>query len=391
MGRGIALLILEQMALCKHEFTLRLVDTFEPALKKTLVYLRAELTSFAEKKINFLRQYFADRADLVSNEEIIREFVRSALVNVQWGSELKSCRNSTHVFEAILEDEAAKAGLFQELESLTKVNPWYFTNTSAIPIGSLAARGNISGRLIGMHFYNPPAVQKLLEIIEPEGIDPKLSAFGEGFAGMLGKRVVFSADVAGFIGNGHFLREICYAADQKSAKQVWQMNEVTEKFLLRPMGIFRLIDYVGPDVLQNAAQIMREHLGIALPIYFLEDCKRCFAYEEGRAVAVMDPESVRFVPIDPLWKEELGCLPKGWRPWKEMKPDQARSYLEELRGADTLGARMAQHFLAHSLQIGKKLVQDGVAASLDDVDTVLKFGFYHLYGLGDLASFEGEG
>jgi 3-hydroxyacyl-CoA dehydrogenase len=382
MGGGIALLLLQQMS-HYEDFTLYLVDANENALKKTMHYLKEEITRYGEKKIALLRERYQSRQELVSNLEMIEFFVSESLMNVQWGTSLYNLAPCTHIFEAIIEDETAKVELFKKVETIAK-SPWYFTNTSSIPIHVLEEKSGIQGRIVGFHFYNPPAIQKLVELIFPQKIDPKLKDFSFELAKKLGKDVVVSKDVAGFIGNGHFLREISYATTLKklTPKDIYQMNVVTEKFLVRPMGIFRLMDYVGVDVVLKIASVMRQYLKVDLPIPELENIKAFFKYESGQIVQVFDIKSKKYVDIDPAWEKELGTLPPVWVPWKKMT--DPTPYLKALMQEKTPGALIAKEYLKHSKTIGENLIQDQVAANFKDVDFVLRNGFYHSYGLEPL-------
>ncbi len=121
---------------------------------------------------------------------------------------------------------------------------------------------------MGFHFYNPPAIQKLVELIVTKASQPEMQEFANNYAKALRKIVVPSNDKAGFIGNGHFMRDALYginlakdlAADRPLYEAIYMVNKVTQDFLVRPMGIFQLIDYVGIDVVQFIMKVMNPHL-----------------------------------------------------------------------------------------------------------------------------------
>ena len=133
---------------------------------------------------------------------------------------------------------------------------------------SSTRRSGLGGRIIGFHFYNPPAVQKLVEVIRAETTLPELAEFAAQYAKKLRKTVVPSNDVAGFIGNGHFMRDALHgiaeverlAPEFGFADAVYMVNKVSQDFLIRPMGIFQLVDYVGLDVCQCILRVMNERL-----------------------------------------------------------------------------------------------------------------------------------
>lgn len=417
MGSGIALLLLQEMAFI-DEATLTLIDANSdgfPALRR---YLRTHLIKFAERSINALRAKYTTQDDLKDNSEIIEDFVTRSLDRVYCATSPEECRGAELVFEAIAEDINIKSEVFCRVEKCAGPNTYYFTNTSSIPISVLAEKSHLSGRLIGFHFYNPPAVQKLLEIIEPKNCDPHLQKIALEIAKRLNKSVVFSNDVAGFIGNGHFIREILGACRQvrklrsaiSSNEALYAVNRITQEFLLRPMGIFQLIDYVGIDVCHHIASIMSTFLG---PESFTDSFidamlkdgikggqhsdgtqKEGFLkYEKGRPVAIYDLQNKMYVPcIGEAWEanfdNKIGLAPEGCYSWKELSKDKESKdkiiqYFRHLWRERTLGAELAQAFLSESRAIAYGLLEAKVARSIADVNTVLQLGFFHLYGVDE--------
>ncbi|MCK4819128.1 3-hydroxybutyryl-CoA dehydrogenase, partial [bacterium] len=78
------------------------------------------------------------------------------------------------VFEAIVEDKNVKINILNKLNDMCSTETFYFTNTSSIPIHILDEGVGLDGRIIGFHFYNPPAVQKLAELIPAETTQKEL-------------------------------------------------------------------------------------------------------------------------------------------------------------------------------------------------------------------------
>ena len=163
------------------------------------------------------------------------------------------------IFDAVPEDLDLKLRLLKKTAGKNRTRPWLFTNTSSIPIDELDAKAGLGGRIMGVHFYNPPAVQKLVELIRAKTTKGEVAEFAELFAKNLRKTVVRSRDRAGFIGNGHFMRDLLHAIGEAErlagtmplAEAIYTVNRVSQDFLVRPMGIFQLIDYVGLDVCQR--------------------------------------------------------------------------------------------------------------------------------------------
>lgn len=429
MGRGISLLLLQEIArldafyngeVGSGKFRLILIDsnpTLFPSLKR---YLKQNLVKYAEKKINDLRKYYVNNLALVSNQEVVEAFTEGALELVDIETSAGAAANSTLVFEAIAENVEIKAHVLGSILASSKTPPFFLTNTSSIPINLLNNRAKLSNRIIGFHFYNPPAIQKLVELIASPSTDTTLKELALGLAKRLDKIVIESGDVAGFIGNGHFIREIAYACKKVEEmsqtysiqKAVYLLNRITQEWLIRPMGIFQLIDYVGLDICWQIAAIMSEYLSqpltaqMKLIAQMLERGLKggirpdgsqqdgFFRYEGLKPVAIYAMESKRYEALtEDKWEHlaqglsdnNLMTIPQ----WKQLQNDPERisrlsSYFQSLEKGSSLGAQLARDFLTHSKSIAKGLVKDKVANTLGDVDQVLMNGFFHVYGSGSI-------
>ncbi|MCR4438025.1 MAG: 3-hydroxyacyl-CoA dehydrogenase family protein [bacterium] len=422
MGTGIVALLAVEMAKLRAKrenrhkvYQLHCIDVNEAALDALRAYVKTQATKAAEKSIVALRDLYADREDLVENSEVVAEFADTALGILWPGTELAAARRAHMVFEAVIEDTATKVGLLRSLRDLCPEDTFFFTNTSSIPIGLLDWEAGLSGRLIGYHFYNPPVVQRLVEVICPANIAPELRELAYELGARLGKKLFPANDIAGFIGNGHFSRDGLYAcqeaqrlaAEYSLAGGVYLMNKVSQDLLLRPMVIFQLIDYVGVDVFYFLLKVMDEHIeGEELHSELIDRFYQLgivggqrsdgsqkdgiLKYEKGRPVAIYDLEKREYRAFDPKgWTSELdaklGPYPEGYKPWKELlaapnREEYLRHFFATLFASGTLGAQLAEKYLRHSKAVGQMLVSTGVASCADDVNGVLVNGFYHLYG-----------
>ncbi len=419
MGSGISLLLAREMTLQKlrpenagRNYRLTLMDVNPEALEGLQKYLAKQAARFAEKNGDLLRPYLPGGED---PQELADQFVTQMQTILHPVSSLAEVQQCRLIFEAILEKVDLKTAVYRQL---TARNPeaYFLSNTSSIPIKTLAERAGLGGRLIGFHFYNPPAVQKLVELIVPENVEAELPALARELGQRLGKVIIPSHDVAGFIGNGHFIRDGLYGLRTAQNLQeegmhfyeaVYAVNRVTQDFLLRPMGIFQLIDYVGLDIFQSILQIMdphfpQEHLhsewidalvekGVKGGQFSDGTQKDGFLkYAESQPVGVYDLPAGEYVSFSGGdWRARidahLGDLPAGHAPWKALVKDPARieklsAYFSRLRQMDTPGAKLAVAYLQRSKEIGQHLVTSGVAPAADDVNGVLMYGFYHLYG-----------
>jgi 3-hydroxyacyl-CoA dehydrogenase len=420
MGSGIVLLTALEMADLAldpahrdREFVLNAVDVSSQALTGLLKYLRDQVLRVAEKRAVGLRAVYAGRADLVENEEIIRQYIEDVLAVVRPTTRLEAAYGSSLVFEAVNENPGLKVKLLSEIKEHNAKEAWFLTNTSSIPISELDAQAGLSGRIIGFHFYNPPAVQKLVEIIQAGTTRPELAGFALEYAKKLRKTVVPSNDVAGFIGNGHFMRDALHAMAEVErltpghgfVEAVYTVNKISQEFLVRPMGIFQLVDYVGLDVCRFILGVMDERLpgrGLHSPLVdrmvgmgilggqFADGSQKdgFLKYDKSRPAGLFDPEARAYVPIADVAARcdpRLGSPPASIKPWKAViaMPDRAdylAAYFRELRRLGTPGAELAVAYGRKAKEIGLGLVKDGVARREEDVNTVLLTGFYHAYG-----------
>jgi 3-hydroxyacyl-CoA dehydrogenase len=420
MGSGILLLTALEMGDLSlkpenknTQFILYAMDINQKALTGLMNYIYAQVFKAAEKKVVALRKVYADRKDLIDNDEIIGQYVRDVMNILRPVTTIESAYESSIIFEAASENPELKIKMFSKINENNPNKPWFFTNTSSIPIEFLDKEARLEGRVLGVHFYNPPAVQKLVEVIKTEHTLPELPEFTTMFIKNLKKIEVPSYDKAGFIGNGHFMRDALHGMSEAIAltnqmpfvEAVYCINKVTQDFMIRPMGIFQLIDYVGIDVCQYIMKVMRPHvkdedIHSGLLDSFIEmevkggqnsdgSQKDGFLkYEKGKVIGIFDPASRQYVDIDAFsakcdaW---LGDLPASCKPWKAVvgKPDRDSvftTYFSELKNTNINGAKLAMTYLKKSKDIGLKLVSDKVAYNENDVNTVLLTGFFHAYG-----------
>jgi len=420
MGSGILLLTAIEMAdmSLKPEnkgkpFLLYALDISQPALSGLMNYMQAQVLKAAEKKVVALRGVYAERRDLIENSDIINQYVKDVMNIIRPVTTLESAYESTLIFEAASENPDLKIKLFSQINQNNKKQPWFFTNTSSIPIGHLDKETKLEGRVLGVHFYNPPAVQKLVEVIKAETTKPELGEFATQFIKNLRKIEVPSNDFAGFIGNGHFMRDALHGMSEAQnltkemsfVEAVYTINKVSQDFLIRPMGIFQLIDYVGIDVCQYIMKVMAPHVkdeNIHSPLLdkFMEISVKggqnhdgsqkdgFLKYEKGKVVGIYDPEKKQYVAVADIsakCDEKLGTLPKSILPWKAVvgnpnKEEVFKNYFNELKTMKTFGAELAKVYAKRSKEIGLKLVSDKVAFAEKDVNTVLLTGFFHAYG-----------
>lgn len=416
MGCGIALLLLQEIAdnPQPHRQQLTLLDTSFELFPALISYLKEHLTKHAERTINTLRSRYANSPTLIDNRDIIEYYTSQALDQIQCTTSFETCQGANLVFEAVNEIAELKIDVFRKAALYADKNAWFLTNTSSIPISFLEDRCGLHSRMIGFHFYNPPAMQKLIEIIPPEGVDDKLKAAAIALAKQFKKIAVFSHDIAGFIGNGYFIREILFACnmirelEQSMSTQdaIMTINKVSQDLLIRPMGLFQLIDFVGIEVCQRIASTMTAFLpGRSFIDPFMDMIRSTrmggggqnangsqkegfFCYEKGKPSHFFSFKEFRYEPLTPevlsVIDQKLERTQDDIPSWKALVNDPQKqkkltAYFRLLGQKKTLGTSLAWAFLTNTKDTAYQLVGDGVADTIDDVNTVLQHGFFHLY------------
>ena len=420
MGSGILLLTAVEMAdiSLKPEnqtktYVLNAMDVSHEELAGLLKYLKVQVLKIAEKKTVLLRKIYADRTDLIENKDIIDQYVFDVINIVRPVTKLEATYDSNLIFEAVSENKDLKVKLLSQIDSNNPNDPWYFTNTSSVPINVVEKEAGLEGRILGFHFYNPPAIQKLVELIVTDKTKKEVVEFAKTYAKNLRKIIVPSNDFAGFIGNGHFMRDALHAITEAEAlakdmpfvEAVYMVNKVAQEFLVRPMGIFQLIDYVGIDVVQFIMKVMNpfvkdEELHSSLLDKMIElDVKGgqksdgsqkdgFMKYEKGQPIAIFDPDKKEYIPISEFkdkCDKKLGPIPDSKISWKSIirRPDKEvllKDFFKTMKTMKTFGDELAVKYGKRSNEIGKKLVADNVANNENDVNTVMLTGFFHAYG-----------
>lgn len=420
MGSGILLLTAVEMTNLglKPEnkgktFVLNAIDLSDEGLAGLMPYIKAQVRKIAEKQTVWLREMYEDRADLIQNSEIIDQYIFDVMNVIRPTTAMEVAYRSHLIFEAVSENPDLKVKILSQIDKNNPNAPWYFTNTSSVPIHLIEEKANLKGRVLGFHFYNPPAVQKLVELITTKNTDPVMVDFAYAYSKHLKKIIVPANDIAGFIGNGHFMRDGLHGINEAVAlskmytwpKAVYMINKVTQDYLVRPMGIFQLMDYVGIDVMKFILNVMDPYMpdedlhSDILDQFIALDIKGgqmssgaqkdgFLKYEYGKAVAAFDPELkayVNFADFAEQCDETLGDLPEGYLPWKvairkKNKEELFSAFFANMKKMDKLGTELALKYGARSNAIGKKLVADGVAANDNDVNTVMLTGFFHAFG-----------
>jgi enoyl-CoA hydratase / 3-hydroxyacyl-CoA dehydrogenase len=163
------------------------------------------------------------------------------------------------VIEAVPEDLSLKRIVYSEVSSYADPRTIFASNTSTLPISEMADLTDRAGSFIGLHFFNPPQLMKLVEVIRGRKTDQSTVDKLMKFVQDLGKiPVLVRKDVAGFVVNRIFIPLVHEAVYCKERDGVtYEEIDAAMKFKLGfPMGIFELADYTGLDVINKATHEM---------------------------------------------------------------------------------------------------------------------------------------
>lgn len=212
-----------------------------------------------------IEQQFLDKAmekikwsldKLVSKQKISENEAKSIFSRITPKVDLReSLKNCDLMIEAVPEIMDLKKKVYAEVDAVSNENTIYASNTSTLPITEIANVTKRPDKFIGIHFFNPPQLMKLVEVIPGQQTPKDLVNLTMDFVRSVSKEpVLCRKDVAGFIVNRIFIplvHEAAWAMDRTKAS----MTEIDSavKFTLHfPMGIFELADFTGLDVIHKA-------------------------------------------------------------------------------------------------------------------------------------------
>ena len=167
------------------------------------------------------------------------------------------------VIEAIFEDEALKRQTWEALSRTADADAIFASNTSSISITGLATSTDRPAKFIGLHFFSPVPVMGLIEIIRGLETDDATHEAARQFAQDLGKTVIESKDMPGFLVNrmlGPFINEAIFAL-MESTGTAEDIDNGARLGLNHPMGPLELADFIGNDVMLNVMDVLHRGFG----------------------------------------------------------------------------------------------------------------------------------
>ena len=226
MGSGIAQIV------ASNEREVLLVDVSEAALDRGMAGIEKSL------------------GRLVKKEVITQDASNTVLEKITRTTNFEDLADSDFVIEAAFEDMAVKKEIYTKLDKITGPDVVLATNTSSLPIIEIAIGTSKPDKIVGMHFFNPAPLMKLVEIIKTLATSDETAKFAYDFAEVLGKESVIAKDSPGFIVNRilvPMLNEAVFAYQDG----VGSAEDIDKAMVLgtnQPIGPLALIDLIGLDV-----------------------------------------------------------------------------------------------------------------------------------------------
>jgi len=167
------------------------------------------------------------------------------------------------MIEAVVEDQAVKEAIFREADSVLPEEAVLSSNTSSIPIASLAAATSRPDKVIGMHFFNPVPVMALVEVVSTKETSTETRAAVVELAQELGKTPAEANDFPGFVSNRillPFINEAVWALHDGVADPE-AIDTIAKLGFNHPMGPLALADLIGLDTCVAILEVLRDGLG----------------------------------------------------------------------------------------------------------------------------------
>jgi len=216
-----------------------------------------------------IEQRFLDKAmekikwsldKMVTKEKLTQTEAEAIYSRIKPVVDLKDAvKDAEMIIEVVPEIMDLKKKVYAELDQVANKDVIFASNTSTLPITEIATTTSRPEKFIGIHFFNPPQLMKLVEIIPGEKTSQEIIDMIQEFVKSVGKTAVLCRkDVPGFIINRLFIpmvHEACYVRDRTGAT-LEEIDSAVKFKLGFPMGIFELADFTGMDVIHKATTEM---------------------------------------------------------------------------------------------------------------------------------------
>ncbi len=306
---------------------------------------RERITGLIDKAVQSGRLDAAGRDDRLSRLTVTAQMQELAKADI--------------VIEAVFDDLAVKTELFQRLDDIVRADTILATNTSYLDPDTIAAATRLPARVVGLHFFSPANIMRLLEVVNCKETAPDVLATALALAKRLGKLPIVSGVTEGFIGNRIFSayrREAEYMLEDGASPQ--EIDAALEAYGF-PMGPFAVFDMAGLEI----AWARRK-----------------------RQAATRDPNERYVVIADRLCEagrfgQKSG---RGWYAYPDGKRTVDPAVTAMIEAARAEKGITRKHFNAEEIVArllkamvaeGEKLLSEGIAARASDIDLVMINGY----------------
>jgi 3-hydroxybutyryl-CoA dehydrogenase len=178
--------------------------------------------------------------------------------SIHGSTDYEDLGESDLVIEAATEQLDTKLDIFRALDGIARDDIVLATNTSSMPIVQMATQTKRPDKVIGTHFFNPPPIMKLLELVPAITTSDETLEFARGLGERLGKTTVVAKDRAGFIVNyllTYYLNSAVRMLEEQFATKE-DIDTAVKLGLSHPMGPFELLDLIGLDTMMAVADVL---------------------------------------------------------------------------------------------------------------------------------------
>jgi 3-hydroxyacyl-CoA dehydrogenase len=336
MGSGIA------MSFANAGIPVTLVEAKQEALDRGLAGIR-KFYEGAVAKGKLRKEQAEQRAGLISPS-----------------LEMSAVKNADLVIEAVFEDIEVKKSVFREIDKAARKGAILATNTSTLDVDRIAAFTRRPGDVLGLHFFSPANIMRLLEVVRAKKTRPDVLATAMALARRIGKTAVVSGVCDGFIGNrmlDPYAQQALLMLEEGASPQ--QVDKAIEAFGFA-MGPFRMSDLAGNDISWHirkrhyAEHPKMRHMRIAdrvceLGRFGQKTGLGWYRYETGKRDAIPDPV------VEKIIEEERKAL--GIEPRKLSSEE------------------IVDRLLFALINEGARILEEGIALRASDIDVVYLTGY----------------
>jgi 3-hydroxybutyryl-CoA dehydrogenase len=207
------------------------------------------------KGIGRIEKQLARAVEKGKRNQADADAIRARITGTTDYAELARCDLA---IEAMTEDLEGKLAMWREVDAVARPGAVFATNTSSLPVIAQAAATSRPDRFLGLHFFNPPQVMKLLEVVRAVTTADEAVAVGLEFGSRLGKLTVETRDTAGFIVNRLLVPYMLDAmrAYEEGVGTIEEIDAAMKAGAGHPMGPLTLSDFVGLDTLGAICDVM---------------------------------------------------------------------------------------------------------------------------------------